>query len=180
MKFAKDFQIKLFRLLAGLAALLIGSLFLDRYIFTTLYISPTLGYGLGAFLFIGGMSLPAIAGRQLRIYGRLNHANLPRGTTDQMVVQGLYSVLRHPFFQGFWLITFGLGLLIRSPGFVLIAAPAANFYILWFALIKEEREGFDKFGCDYERYRRRVPAFLPRFLFTWTMKAKFNQCDENE
>ncbi len=174
MKFAKDFKTKLRRLLIGFLCLLLLGLLLDKLVFVSISFKPILRFGLGSLLIFIGMALPAMSGRQLTMYGRSNHDKLPRGTTDGLVTQGIYAHLRHPAFQGFLALTFGIGFLINSPGFAFVAAPLADAYIFYFALKKEEDEGFLKFGCDYEKYRLQTPAFLPRFLFGWTMKEKFH------
>ncbi len=170
MKLATDFKIKLRRLLIGFFGLLIFSLIFDPIQFSDFQFSWIFRYGLGGFLFVAGMLLAAISGRQLRLYGRSDDKHLPRGTTDQFVTRGLYAHLRHPAFQGFCLLTFGIGLLVNSPTFVFVAAPLADAYILYFALTREEQEAFQKFGSEYEKYLQRVPAFWPPFLFKWTLK----------
>ena len=174
MTFAKDFKTKLRRLLTGFLSLLLLGLLLDRLVFGHISFHSVLRFGLGSLLVFIGMALPAISGRQLTIYGRSKRDELPRGTTDELVTQGIYAHLRHPAFQGFLALTFGIGFLINSPAFAFVVAPLADAYIFYFALKKEEEEGFLKFGCDYERYRLQTPAFLPRFLFRWTMKEKFH------
>ena len=173
MKLAQDFKIKSIRFIVGLIVLVIMSIVLDKIFFTNKTFHWLAQFGLGGLFFLIGISLPAISGRQLKMNGRSLDKNLPRGTTDKLVIVGLYKELRHPAFQGFWFLLFGIGLLMNSYTFVFLLAPVASAYIFYFALVKEEQEAFEKFSCDYEYYRRDVPAFFPKLLFGWTLKEKF-------
>lgn len=179
MTLAKDFKVKSIRFIIGLIVLIVLSVILDKSLFNNKSYHWLIQFGLGGFLMLLGLALPAISGRQLKLSGRSNKKNLPRGTTDKLVTSGLYTKLRHPAFQGFWFLLFGIGLLLNSYSFVFILAPLASAYIFYFALVQEEQEAFDRFGCDYEFYRQTVPAFLPSFLFRWTKKPKFN-CHSNQ
>lgn len=78
----------------------------------------------------------------------------------ELVKDGVYSYMRHPQYTGFILMT--LGLLVHWATLPLL--------IMWPILVlqyyrlakKEEEEMIDKFGEEYEEYRRKVPMFLPR------------------
>ena len=69
----------------------------------------------------------------------------------------LYSVVRHPLYIGWFLAfwatpTMTLGHLLLAGGMTLYIAIAVQF---------EERDLVAYFGNVYEKYRRRVPMFIP-------------------
>jgi protein-S-isoprenylcysteine O-methyltransferase Ste14 len=65
--------------------------------------------------------------------------------------------MRHPMLFGLTLLPLGWALLVGSPTFILIIAPAEMLFIVVMVMIFEEREAEKKFGEFYRRYRRSVP-----------------------
>ena len=79
----------------------------------------------------------------------------------RLVTEGVYSHVRHPQYSALFLIT--LGFLIQWPSFsTLIMWPILIFAYYRLAL-REEKEVEKEFGKEYEEYRRKVPAFIPKF-----------------
>jgi len=115
----------------------------------------------GFFLIVTGLSLASVAGRTLKVYGR--KGDIPRGTTNVLVTKGVFSVVRHPAFDGFIMLLFGIALAFKSIG-LLISAALSSAYIVYFALKVEERENEERFGDAYRRYKERVPPFIPRLF----------------
>lgn len=80
---------------------------------------------------------------------------------DRMVVEGVYSQMRHPQYTGLFLIVFGEGV-VHWPTIVsLIAFPVIVLSYSYLAR-KEERQVLERFGDEYRDYMRRVPMFIPR------------------
>src|SRR5215831_10029731 len=77
----------------------------------------------------------------------------------QFTERSLYRVVRHPLMLGF-LIAFWAAPLM-SPGRLLFAGVITAWVLL--AIRIEESTLVETHGEVYERYRRRVPALLPRF-----------------
>src|SRR5215831_11667288 len=77
----------------------------------------------------------------------------------QFTERSLYRVVRHPLMLGF-LIAFWAAPLM-SPGRLLFAGVITAWVLL--AIRIEESTLVEMHGEVYERYRRRVPALLPRF-----------------
>jgi protein-S-isoprenylcysteine O-methyltransferase Ste14 len=73
---------------------------------------------------------------------------------------GAYRYVRHPQYVGFILIMFGF--LLQWPTLLTLAM----FPVLVVMYVRlawaEEREALKEFGDAYQRYRTRVPAFIPR------------------
>ena len=79
---------------------------------------------------------------------------------ERLVTEGIYSYVRHPQYDGLFLVT--VGFFIQWPSLTtLIMWPIlmAAYYRL---AVREERELRSRFGEEFEEYRRRVPAFIPR------------------
>ncbi len=160
MQLAEDFKRKSRNLLLGLIGLFLLAFALDRYLAWGAVDSTHWHIYLGIALLVLAFLVAAVSGRQLTLYGR-GSADLPRGTTDQMVTRGIFAYVRHPMFSSFMAILFGLGLLLNSRGFVFVSAPLGSLYIIWFAYFREEKEAEEKFGQAYRDYKSRVPAFFP-------------------
>ena len=82
-------------------------------------------------------------------------------THHRLATQGIYANLRHPQYVAFALIMFGFLLqwptlvtLLMFPLLVLVYARLAK---------SEEQDMLAAFGEEYEAYRRRTPAFIPKF-----------------
>jgi len=113
-------------------------------------LSPALRYTAGALL-IG-------AGVGLRLWAI--------GTIDGkkkcvLVTWGPYRFLRHPLYCGSLLLVLGFCVLVAS---ITAGAVAGVFFLLLYrrALRVEERFLSSQFGQEWEEYRRRVPALVPR------------------
>lgn len=94
----------------------------------------------------------------------------------RIVDSNIYSVLRHPVYAAVIRIIIGLGLLngnANALAFILLA-PLGLFG--WIRLV-EEKELIERFGQSYLDYRKRVPAFWPRWrdldkFFRFLLKGK--------
>src|SRR5262249_32846748 len=71
----------------------------------------------------------------------------------------LYSIVRHPLYVGWFMATWITPMM--TVGHLLFAATLTVYIVV--ASKIEERDLVEYFGQKYEDYRRRVPAFLPRF-----------------
>jgi len=81
--------------------------------------------------------------------------------SGELVTTGAYARVRHPQYAG--LLVLIVGFLIQWPTILTVAmAPIlAHSYVR--LARREETELLERFGVEYERYRARVPAFVPRF-----------------
>lgn len=77
-----------------------------------------------------------------------------------LAMTGAYASVRHPQYLGFILVMFGF--LLQWPTLLtLLMFPV--LVVMYVRLARtEERDAIATFGADYENYKRRVPAFIPR------------------
>ncbi len=161
MRLAEEFKKKSKRALIGFLSSLLLGFGLDK----AFHLPPIASNAqflkvFGFILIVSGITLASIAGRTLKVYGRAG--DIPRGTTNRLVTQGIFSVVRHPAFDGFIMLLFGIAFFFNSRGFLFISF-LNSLYIIYFALKVEEKENIERFGEEYLKYREKVPAFIPRF-----------------
>ncbi|HEX6420271.1 MAG TPA: isoprenylcysteine carboxylmethyltransferase family protein [Acidimicrobiales bacterium] len=85
----------------------------------------------------------------------------PVAPTERLVVGGLYRHVRNPMYVAVVGAIAGQALLLGRPGLAAYGAGAAAVMAA-FARWHEEPALARRFGEDYERYRRAVPAWRPR------------------
>ncbi len=126
---------------------------------------PILSRLLGAALLLIVLRAAAVTGRYLAVYGR--EPGAPRGEITRLVRKGPYACMRHPMHFFLSLLPVAIGLLLASPGATLTGL-VAMLLILLLAVTVDEAESRERFGEEYERYRREVPAFNlhPRCLLS--------------
>jgi protein-S-isoprenylcysteine O-methyltransferase Ste14 len=77
-----------------------------------------------------------------------------------LVTTGVYSLVRHPMYTGFWLMALGQALLL--PNWVAGPAGLVGFGVLFFGRVgREEEMMISAFGDDYRAYMRRTARVVP-------------------
>lgn len=79
----------------------------------------------------------------------------------RLATTGLYARMRHPQYVGFVLIMFGF--LLQWPTLLTLVMFPILVWVYARLAKAEERDSIAAFGSDYERYRNRTPAFIPKF-----------------
>ena len=151
------------RIIIWLTMMLGGSalgLFLDQRWFpilgrNILFRILTLALGMPALWLV--MRIGRNTGRLLARAGR--EGELSWGKTNRLVTTGVYGCMRHPMYLGLFLFPFSLALLIGSPTFILLIAPAEVLFMLAMIRWVEEPGALAKFGDDYRAYQQQVPMF---------------------
>jgi protein-S-isoprenylcysteine O-methyltransferase Ste14 len=116
---------------------------------------PTLGsvlIGLGVMLMVATIRLFVTVGR-----GTL----APWNPTQHLVVQGVYRHVRNPMISGVFFILLGEAVLTASLPILcwfVVFVIANAIYIP----LAEEPGLVNRFGNEYEEYRRNVPRWIPR------------------
>ncbi len=98
--------------------------------------------------------------------GRAPIGTSGRNTREQVAntlsTTGIYSVVRHPFYLGNYLIMIGFAL---WPHVWWLVVLATCFYALYYERIMLAEEAFlrERFGDAFETWSCETPAFIPRF-----------------
>ncbi|MFN4133246.1 MAG: methyltransferase family protein [Candidatus Hadarchaeales archaeon] len=79
--------------------------------------------------------------------------------SEGLVTDGIYAHVRHPQYLGIILIT--LGFLIQWPTLLTLAMWPILVVMYYQLAKKEELELETRFTKDYQKYKHRVPMFLP-------------------
>jgi protein-S-isoprenylcysteine O-methyltransferase Ste14 len=118
---------------------------------------------LGAILLILG------AGALLHAFGRFVLEGLgtpaPVAPPQRLVVGGLYRYVRNPMYVAVLATIVGQALVLLQPG-LLVYATVVGAAMATFVYGYEEPTLSERFGAEYEEYRRAVPAWVPR-LRAW-------------
>lgn len=75
--------------------------------------------------------------------------------TTVMVDRGIYSVVRHPIYLGWYFYFFGF--ICLSQHWLALAFAIPAFILVYLDTLKEERSSINKFGHTYKDYMKRVP-----------------------
>ena len=76
-----------------------------------------------------------------------------------LVVSGLYRVSRNPMYLGMLILLIGWTLWLGNPASLLLL-PVFVIYVTVFQIKPEEAALSEKFGSDFDAYRRRVRRWL--------------------
>jgi len=77
-----------------------------------------------------------------------------------LVTTGVYALVRHPMYAGFWLMALGQALLL--PNWVAGPAGLIGFGVLFFGRVaREEAMMISAFGDEYRAYMRRTARVVP-------------------
>jgi protein-S-isoprenylcysteine O-methyltransferase Ste14 len=114
---------------------------------------------------LGGALVVAGAAVLVHAFGRFVVEGLgtpaPVAPTEHLVVGGLYRYVRNVMYIAVTAAIVGQGLLLGQP--VLLAyAAVAWLGMAAFVLLYEEPTLAERYGAQYEEYRRAVPAWWPR------------------
>ena len=85
----------------------------------------------------------------------------PVAPTEHLVVGGLYRYVRNPMYLAVVATILGQAALLGRP-VLLVWAAVAGASMWAFASGYEEPALAERFGDEYERYRREVPGWWPR------------------
>ncbi len=84
--------------------------------------------------------------------------------TDILQISGIHTIIRHPLYAGTFLFIIGLWFLFPTWA-NLIAICIIIVYTL-FGIVLEEKKLIAYFGDQYIRYKKNVPALIPKISFT--------------
>lgn len=137
--------------LAGLVAGILLSLWLP-----TKWLPEWLAASLGVLLVLTGAGFTAPAVVNFR---RSGTPIRPWETPTALVLDGPYKITRNPMYLGLALVYLGIAIAAQSL-WAIIFLPVVLVIIQRAAIEKEEAFLAQRFGADYERYRKSVRRWL--------------------
>ena len=114
----------------------------------------------GFILFLIGSLLILVARAQL---GRFGTAELNTEEDHQLYSEGVYKHIRNPMYSGGLIATIGFCLVFRCI-IILIIMFIYTFLIYRMRIIEEERILLEKFGKEFEEYKKKTKKLIP-FLY---------------
>lgn len=154
----RAFSARLGLALAELLAIVVWALFRGQY-----HILPEPDAAMavaGSILALTGALLSAWSKHTL---GRLFSVHLGVQQEHRLITSGPYAIVRHPMYLGIIDYILGSALVFNDAGLIVLAAAFVVFFL--FQLRQEELIFERHFGAEYQRYRERIPALLPRLWF---------------
>lgn len=109
----------------------------------------------GYILFI--TSIIFIAGSLYQLKIKNKAGSLSAGGSGRLVHSGVFSIVRHPMWLGFTILSLALVLIFQSLFSILFCIISIICFLM--ASIKEDDEGIKIFGKEYAEYMRRVPRW---------------------
>jgi len=116
-----------------------------------------ISFVVGILLLILVVKISKNTGRTLAKHGR--NGKIKRMDTNVLVKSGAYKYMRHPMHLGLLLFPLVFALLSGSLSFILIIYPVEVIFMLLMIKFMEEPEAIKKFGDEYKKYMKDVPAF---------------------
>jgi protein-S-isoprenylcysteine O-methyltransferase Ste14 len=122
---------------------------------------PAAANALGVLLFVLGAGLQVWTIILLTMQGIMGMPEVTRAVPGRLVTAGPFGVLRHPTYLSHTLMLAGLFLWTEAAALSAVAVIDA-LVVNTMVIPLEERELLERFGKEYEEYRRKVPSrFLP-------------------
>jgi protein-S-isoprenylcysteine O-methyltransferase Ste14 len=111
---------------------------------------------IGVIIAVAGLAFIFSA---LATFKRTGQDPKPWTPSPELIVQGPYRWTRNPMYVGLTCILVGLGLALNNPWFSLLAV-VALLVVHFIAVLPEEKYLKEKFGSNYEQYRRKVRRYI--------------------
>jgi len=119
-----------------------------------------LNHVLGPVFAIGGISL--VSWSVLTQYTIGHGTPAPMVATQKLVTQGPYAYMRNPMTLGALFLYSGIGIWMKS-GVLIILSLIVFSILLTYIYVHETRELAERFGEEYQNYRKRTPFLFPNF-----------------
>ncbi len=139
---------------------ILASLWLDKLLPVHRLFSPPTNLFLSLPLLVIGSSLSLWT---VYNFSKARGSPVPLNPPKELVTTGLYSQVRNPMLLGWFIMLFGVGLLLNSISLIFIFTPLFILLNILYLKTVEEKEMEKKFGEAYLKYKESVPMFIPRF-----------------
>jgi len=140
--------------------LVLASLWLDRLLPVRLLLVTPLNIYLSLLPLLIGVVL---CFRAVYSFFKARGTPFPGNPPPELITSGVYSLIRNPMLLGWFIIMFGLGILLNSIFLIFILTPLFICLNVLYLRNVEEKEMEMKFGKEYLTYKKNVPMFIPGF-----------------
>ncbi|KAI8803989.1 Isoprenylcysteine carboxyl methyltransferase family-domain-containing protein, partial [Cladochytrium replicatum] len=114
---------------------------------------------LGLFLLIAGQIARTVA--QIHAGHNFDHLIQEYKSNDHVLVKtGIYRILRHPSYTGFFYWGIGMQLVLSNP-ICMVGYAAGLWYFFWDRIAVEEETLVRFFGEEYVEYRKKTWVLIP-------------------
>lgn len=114
---------------------------------------------IGGVLCLGGEILRKVS--MLTAHSNFNHVvQFTKAKEHELVTWGVYSLMRHPSYVGWFWWSIGTQLILSNPICTILYA-MASWKFFSDRIFMEEITLLNFFGEDYHEYQKRVPTGLP-------------------
>lgn len=113
-------------------------------------------YCIGLVVFLIGFTGRVVALKELGLNYSQDFRCVPDG---HLVVTGVYSIIRHPIYL-FYSLEF-VGFFLIKQNYVSLAAVFVAVLISFYRMQAEEKYLAQKFGTQFEAYRKKTKRFIP-------------------
>jgi len=158
---------KIFSILILLMILLSPFFLIGAFLENRLFISQIFPFWdnilvsyIGFILYLTGSFLVIVARAQL---GRFGTGELITEEDHQLFTQGVYKYIRNPMYSGSLIATIGFCLVFRCI-ITLVIMFVYSFLIYRMRIIEEEKILQEKFGSEFEEYKKKTKRLIP-FLY---------------
>ena len=124
------------------------------------WLTPSVaGWVAGALIGLTALALLVVSIRLIIVYA--NTTVMPWTPSEKLVIRGPYRIVRNPMILGVVGVMLAEGLLLSSPGILLLALVFFLGNTVYF-IFSEEPKLEERFGEDYRRYKANVRRWVPR------------------
>jgi protein-S-isoprenylcysteine O-methyltransferase Ste14 len=86
----------------------------------------------------------------------------PWTPTQKLIIRGPYKYCRNPMISGVLFVLLGEAIVLNSVNILIIAGLFFIINTIYFILF-EEPDLNERFGKEYEEYKKNVPRWIPKF-----------------
>lgn len=141
--------------------LVVVSLFLDRFLGLSPFISKPFSIAISAPFLIAGTFLWLWSAIK---FFKTKGTPVPINPPPKLVTDGPYAYSRNPMMTGLFMVMAGIGTYFGSIALTFIMTPLFILMsILEFKYI-EEPELMKRFGKEYAEYKKRTPIIIPKII----------------
>jgi protein-S-isoprenylcysteine O-methyltransferase Ste14 len=91
---------------------------------------------------------------------------VPVNPPDKLITNGPYRFMRNPMHSGMFMVMFAFGFYHDSILAIFIFIPLYIYLDVWYFKNVEEPELEKRLGADYIEYKKKVPMFFPKNIFS--------------